>query len=245
VAEQREAETAAELRSAEFEKRIAAYEFEMARAAFVGDEAAAAGEGGRRSLEVFAPISGRVLRVFQESATVIPAGARLVEVGDPSDLEVVVEALSTDAVKIAPGARVIIEHWGGTEPLAARVRVVEPAGFTKVSALGVEEQRVNVVADFTGTPASRSRIGDGFRVEARMVLWETNDTLLVPVGTLFRAGEAWAVFVARAGHAELREVNLGQRNNRSVEVLGGLQAGEQVILHPGDRIADGVRVRAR
>lgn len=245
AAEEREAVAAAELKSAEFQTRIADYELEVVRAALlVGTPEGAAAEAGGR-FEVRAPITGRVLRVFQESATVVPAGTRLAELGDPAGLEIVVEVLSTDAVRIAPGARVEIEHWGGDAPLPARVRRVEPAGFTKVSALGVEEQRVNVLADFTGPPEARQAVGDAFRVEARIVVAEARDTLKVPVGALFREGEAWAVFAVEGGRAALRPVQVGRRNDREAEILVGLTVGERVIVHPGDQLQDGVRVQPR
>jgi HlyD family secretion protein len=244
AAEQREAETAAGLKSAEFERRIAEYEYEIARAALVRGDSDN-GAGANAGLDIRAPISGRVLRVFQESSTVAQAGARLLEIGDPTDLEIVIEVLSTDAVKIAPGARVNIEHWGGPAPLAARVRVIEPAGFTKISALGVEEQRVNVIADFAGDESSRRAIGDGFRVEARIVIWEDRDVLKVPIGALFREGEAWAIFAAEHGRARLKSVQLGQRNDRDAEVVSGIDAGDEIILHPSDRVTDGVRLAAR
>lgn len=243
AAERREAEAAAALRSAEFAQRIADYEVEVARAALMTSDGKGTGTEARR--EIRAPISGRVLRVFEESATVVAAGARLVEVGDPTDLEVVIEALSTDAVRIPLGARVRIEQWGGTAPLTARVRVVEPSGFTKVSALGVEEQRVNVLADLTSPVDVRRSLGDGFRVEARIVTEEVTSTLKVPVGALFRQGDRWAVFAVAAGRARLREVTVGRRNDAEAELTGGLAPGDSVVLHPGDTVRDGVRLRAR
>lgn len=243
AAERREAEAAAALRSAEFAQRIADYEVEVARAALMTSDGKGTGTEARR--EIRAPISGRVLRVFEESATVVAAGARLVEVGDPTDLEVVIEALSTDAVRIPLGARVRIEQWGGTAPLTARVRVVEPSGFTKVSALGVEEQRVNVLADLTSPVDVRRSLGDGFRVEARIVTEEVTSTLKVPVGALFRQGDRWTVFAVAAGRARLREVTVGRRNDAEAELTGGLAPGDSVVLHPGDTVRDGVRLRAR
>jgi len=241
AAERREAETAAELSMAEYEGRIARFELEAAQSVL----AVAGSAGSGRGLEIRAPVSGRVLRVFQESAVAVAAGARLVEIGDPADLEVVIEALSTDAVRIAPGARVAVEHWGGDAPLPARIRLVEPAGFTKVSALGVEEQRVNVLADFTGPAADRRALGDGFRVEVRIVVAEASDVLTVPLGALFRAEQGWAVYTAEAGRAQVRPVEIGRRNSRAAEVVRGLTAGEKVVVHPGDQVRAGVRLRPR
>ena len=243
--EQRDAAAAAELKSAEFQSRIADYELELAQAALVGEGGAGTTGPGERRFEVRAPISGRVLRVFQESEAVVGPGTRLVELGDPADLEVLVGVLSADAVQVKSGARVVIEHWGGEEPLAARVRVVEPAGFTKVSALGVEEQRVNVLADFTGPPEARRTVGDAFRVEARIVVWEAPEVLKVPVGALFHTGDQWAVFAVRGGRASLQTVQAGHRNDREVEILSGLAAGDPVIIHPSDKLEDGSRVRIR
>jgi HlyD family secretion protein len=243
LTEQRQATARAELKSAEFQARIADFELELARAALLGGTGPA--EPGPGRFELRAPITGRVLRVFQESEAVVAPGTRLVELGDPSDLEILVEVLSADAVQVKPGARVVIEHWGGEEPLAARVRVVEPAGFTKVSALGVEEQRVNVVADFAGAPDARRTVGDAFRVEARIVVWEAPDVLKVPVGALFHAGDQWAVFVVRGGRAALQAVQAGHRNDREVEILSGLAPGDTVIIHPSDKLEDGTRIRIR
>jgi HlyD family secretion protein len=243
AAERREAAAAAELRSAEFAQRIADYEVELARAALLTSDARSTPLDARRPLR--APISGRVLRVFEESATVVPVGARLVEIGDPADLEVIVETLSTDAVRIPLGARVRIERWGGGAPLTARVRVVEPSGFTKISALGVEEQRVNVIADLTTPVEHRAALGDGFRVEARIVVDEVASALKVPVGALFRQDERWAVFAIAGGRARLRTVEIGRRNDAEAEIMAGLAPGETIVLHPGDSVREGRRVIAR
>lgn len=244
AAEHRESAAAADLRTAQFDRRIADHELAVTRAALIGGDP----EGGQRParrLEIPSPITGRVLRVMQESATVTGAGAPLIELGNPADLEIVIETLSTDAVRIRPGAKVTVVHWGGDEPLPARVRVIEPAGFTKISALGVEEQRVNVVASFTGPAEARSSLADAFRVEARIVIWEDADVIKVPLGALFRDGDAWAVFVIVDGRAVMRRVEVGQRNGREARIVGGVAPGETVILHPSDRVRDGTAVRAR
>jgi HlyD family secretion protein len=243
-AEQRERITYEELRAAEFALRIAAFEKDLAAAALRHSGAGAATTQPLR-FEIRSPIAGRVLRRFEESATVVSPGTRLVEVGDPADLEVEIDVLSRDAVRIGPGDRVLLEDWGGGAPLTARVRVVEPAAFMKVSSLGVEEQRVYVVADFLDPPDRRRGLGDAYRVEARIVVWESDDVLKVPAGALVRQGDGWAVFVLAAGRAQLRDVKIGQRNATEAEVLEGLAAGEQVLPYPSDRIRNGLRVVAR
>lgn len=193
--------------------------------------------------EVHAPVSGQVLKVFEESTRVVGAGTPLIELGDPTDLEVVVEVLSRDGATIPPGTKVEFDQWGGPEPLVGRVRLVEPAAFTKVSALGVEEQRVNVVADLV-TPADQRRsVGDNFRVEARIIIWEGKDVLKVPAGALFRQGNQWATFAMVDGRAQLRVVKTGHFSSTEAEVLDGLKAGDQVILYPGSRVRNGQRVR--
>ncbi len=174
---------------------------------------------------------------------VVRSGTPLIEVGNLQDLEIEIDLLSSDAVRVRPGAKVLLEHWGGPTPLEARVRLIEPSGFTKVSALGVEEQRVNVIADFVEPPAKRPRLGDGFRVEARVVEWETDEALTVPAGALFRSGEGWAVFTVEQGRARLTPVQVGHHNGRQVEILAGLRAGHPVIVHPSDQVRDGSRVR--
>src|SRR5262249_13886303 len=179
------------------------------------------------------------------SGTVVPAGGRLLELGDSTDLEVEIDVLSADAVKVRPGTKVIREHWGGPEPLLARVRLVEPAGFTKISALGVEEQRVWVIADFVDPPEKRLTLGDAYRVEARIVIWEEDKVLKVPAGALFRQGNGWAVFVAGNGKAALRAVRVGQSNGLETQILDGLTEEDRVVVHPSDKVKDGIAIISR
>jgi len=180
--------------------------------------------------------------VLQESERLVPAGFPLVEVGDPTDLEVRIEVLSRDGVGIVPGAKVRLEQWGGAEALQARVRLVEPSAFTKISALGVEEQRVYVVADFVDPVEKRPTLGDNYRVEARIVVWERPEALRAPAGALFQRGGAWQTYVVDGGRAVLRTVKPGRSNGVDTEVLEGLAPGEQVVVYPGDKVADGTRV---
>ena len=194
-----------------------------------------------QSAVVRAPVGGRVLRVLEESERVVTAGTPLLELSNTSKVEVVADVLSADAVKLRPGAPVLVEGWGGDEPLRARVRLVEPSAFTKVSALGVEEQRVNVVADFVEAVVP---LGDGYRVEARFVTWE-GEALKVPTGALFRRGEAWSVFLVEGGRAYGREVEAGQRNETEVEIKDGLREGDRVVLHPPNDLEDGARVETQ
>lgn len=230
-------------RAAEFAMEIAQFELEQAQSALLWTSA---DDGAPEdSLVIRSPITGEVLRVFQESVAVVTPGTDLVELGDRSDLEIVIDVLSNDAVKINPGDRVIINHWGGEEALEAVVRLVEPSAFTKISALGIEEQRVNVIADFVSSPEARASLGDGYRIEASIVIWEQDDVLYAPSSALFRDGDRWAAFVIDDGRARLRHVSIGRRNARSTEIGQGLQSGEWVILHPSDRINDGARVSKR
>ncbi|MCC7330710.1 MAG: HlyD family efflux transporter periplasmic adaptor subunit [Gammaproteobacteria bacterium] len=196
-------------------------------------------------VDVFSPVSGSVLRVIKESEGVVSAGAPLLEVGDTADLEIVTDLLSTAAVKVRAGQSVRIEAWGGDGVLAGRVRRVEPYGFTKVSALGIEEQRVNVIIDFTDPPQRWQRLGHGYRVEPRIVLAAAEKVLKVPQAALFRHGDSWAVFVDDGGRARLREVRIGLANGLEAEITQGLAAGDEVILQPGERVADGTRVKPR
>ncbi len=214
-----------------------------AQLAEFGSGADSASAGTREPREVKASVSGRVLKVFEESARVVSAGAPLLEIGDPVDIEVVVEVLSRDGAIIPPGTAVEFDQWGGSEPLVGKVRYVEPAAFTKVSALGVEEQRVNVVADLVTPPEQRRNVGDNFRVEARIIVWQAEDALKVPAGALFRQGEQWATFVVDNGRARLRLVKIGRSSGTETQVIDGLKKGEEVILYPGSRVKDGQRVR--
>lgn len=245
AAEHMEAAAREQLNAAEFAVQIAEFELSLAQAALLRTRPQSPGAPGAWQFELVSPIDGRVLRIFQEDATVVTPGMRLMEVGDPREMEVEVEVLSTDAVKIAPGANVWIEHWGGRPQLAARVRRVEPAGFTKVSALGVEEQRVLVLANFVNPYEQRSRLGDAFRVVARIVIWEADDVLKVPAGAMFRNGEDWAVFRVLSGRAVLTAVRVGYSNGIEAEVFEGLAPGDGVILHPTDKVRDGIRIRRR
>lgn len=239
VAASRQAQ--AQLRSARFAVDVARHEVAAARAAL---QFAGSGSAGR-VLTVRAPVPGRVLRLVRESEGTVAAGTPLVEIGDPGALEVEVDVLSADAVKLRPGMRVTFERWGGPQPLEGVVHVVEPVGFTKISALGVEEQRVWVICRFTSAPALWQALGDGYRVEASFVLWEGADVLQVPASALFRAGDDWAVFVMDDGYARQRKVRVGQRTGLQAQVLSGVGEGELVIVHPDDKVADGVRVEPR
>ena len=237
-----------DLEAAQFAEKAAAYNLEAARAALMapggdGNQAlvAACESGEPGCIELRSPVAGRVLRVPEKSERVVSPGTPLLEIGDPQQLEIVVDLLSTDAVKVHPGATMLVEEWGGPEPLAARVRRVEPSGYTKLSALGVEEQRVDVVADFTGDTGG---LGDGYRIEARIVVAEADDALLVPSSALFRRQGEWHVFAVAGGRAMLRPVKIGRGTPQQTEVLDGLSAGDEVVLHPSDQVADGVRVAA-
>ena len=196
-------------------------------------------------LEVRAPVSGRILRIFRESEGVVTAGAPLVEIGEPSDLEIVIDLLSTDAVRVSAGDPAIVERWGGEGTLSAEVRRVEPYGFTKVSALGIEEQRVNVILDITDPIEKWQRLGHGYRVDVQIVLWQEPNVLRVPVAALFRTGDRWAAFAVRDERTEFHNLDLGKMNERYAQVLGGLDEHDTVILHPSDRVTDAIRVVTR
>jgi len=226
-------------RAAEFTVSRSEYELQLARARLQAPPAAG------RAVEVVAPVSGVILKRLHESETVVPVGDPIVEIGDPSRIEIVADFLSTDAVRIPPTAAVLIEQWGGSQPLMGKVRRVEPAGFMKVSALGVEEQRVNVIIDFVDPAAAGKRLGDAYRVDVRVILWQDDNVLKVPVGTLFRRGESWASFVVNDERAHLTTVMLGQRNATEAQVASGLSQGQTVVLHPPDTLMDGTRVKAR
>ncbi len=238
------ARTQASPRAAEHAVNGARFELEVARAALArtaGLQAGAAAE----TIEVRAPVDARVLRLVRESEGAVQAGEPLLEIGNPDTLEAEVEVLSTQAVRIAPGSKVLFDRWGGDTILQGAVRIAEPHGFTKVSALGVEEQRVRVIVDFTSPRELWRRLGDGYRVEARFIVWEGADVLQVPAAALFRHGEGWAAFVVDAGRARLRPVEIGRRAGLAAEVRSGLAAGDEIVNHPDDRVRDGVRVRPR
>jgi HlyD family secretion protein len=230
-------------RSAEEAADAARHDLEGAKAALTR----AGASGGRRADQVMvrSPATGNVLAVRRESEGVVPAGTPLLEVGDPARLEVEVDVLSADAVRIRPGTPVRFERWGGDVPLEGKVRVVEPVGFTKVSALGVEEQRVLVLVNITSPRDAWKGIGDGYRLEASFVLWEEKEVLQVPAGALFRTGDRFAVYVVEKGRAKARIVEIGRRNGLAAQLLSGLAEGETVILHPGDTVAEGKKVRSR
>lgn len=231
-----------ELSSAGFAEKVAAEEVRMARVTLGQDDGRARRD---RHVDVLAPASGRVLRVHRESAGVVQAGTPLLEVGDPDALEIVVDLLTTDAVHVSPGTEVVITGWGGERPLAARVSRVEPSGFTRPSALGVDEQRVNVVIALVEPREAWAALSDGYRVEARLVLWKSAAALQVPHGAVFRRGDGWAVFRVRERRAELVPVRIGRRGETATEIGAGLSAGDRVVEHPGDRVEDGARVKPR
>ena len=232
---------AAEVRAAEFSLQVIDYELAQARAVLDRPESMGAGN----LVEVKSPVSGLVLRVMQESETVVSPGTQILEIGDPADIEIEAEILSRDAVGIAPGDSVEIEQWGGDSPLKARVRRIEPAAFTKISALGVEEQRVYVLSDLIDPPESAKSLGDRFRVEVRVAVWNADDALIVPAGALFREGNAWKAYLYQNGVAKLTPIEAGHSDGRSTEVLSGLKAGDQVLLHPPDTVKDGSAVTVR
>lgn len=195
-------------------------------------------------VEIKAPVTGKVLRILQESEAPVAAGTPLLEIGDPLDLEIAADFLSTDAIKLKPGMPVRITGWGGGI-IAGKVTRIDPAGFMKISALGLEEQRVRVIIDFTGPPESWSRLGHEYRVVVNAVVWSGTDVLKIPVTALFRNGDDWAVFSRDGNVARATLVSIGQRNGREAQVLSGLNAGQMVVVHPSDRIRDGVRVAPR
>lgn len=232
-----------ELEAARYAEQAAAHDVAVARAALLQVRDGAAGKASARRWEVRTPVAGRILRVMQESEATVAVGAPLLEVGQPAELEVVVDVLSTDAVQIKPGAPVRLLRWGKAEPLEGRVRRVEPAAFTKVSALGVEEQRVNVVIDLTSPAEKWQSLGDAYKVDASIIVASLDNAIKAPVSALFRDGEQWAVFTIANGKAARRIVQLGRRGGMEAVVEKGLQPGEKVIVHPGDSVRDGRRIK--
>lgn len=240
-------------------EEVARFEMDQAKAALVHSHRTESAETrSGREFEIRSPIDGVVLRRFQESSTMLAAASRILEIGDPEDLEVRIDVLSEDAVKVQPGQPVRLVNWGGSGELEAHIRRVEPSAFTKVSALGVDEQRVWVFADFAKEggepdpfpaefPGGRTLLGDGYRVEAQIVVWSRKDAVKVPSGSLFRTQPdgGWAVYRAVEGRAVLTPVTRGQDNGMEAEIPEGLEEGDEVILHPGDRVGDGVKVAGR
>ncbi len=212
-------------------------ELRGARAALAALSGARSADG--TSLTVYSPAAGRVLRVLEPSERVIPAGTPILTIGDLAHLEVVMEMLSSQAVRVSPGMPALLLGWGGEQPLRARVRLVEPYGFTKISALGVEEKRTNVILDFVDPPGS---LGDGYRVVARIITWSSPHVLQAPLSALFRCGSDWCVFSLQGGRARTRRVRIGHQSDESVEILSGLKDGDEVIKHPPNELADGARV---
>lgn len=228
------------LQSADFGVQTAQHQLELARASLLqsrGSRAAA--------IPLYSPVDGVILRILQESEAVVPTGQPLLEVGNIRDLEIVSDLLSSAAVPVEAGQPVLIEQWGGDHALHGRVRLVEPSGFTKISALGVEEQRVNAIIDFVDRPGKRPNIGDGYRVEVRIVVSSRENVLKVPASSLFRHENDWAVYVVVNDRAVMRIVQIGERNGLEAEVTGGLSGGERIIVYPSDAVTEGVEVRAR
>jgi HlyD family secretion protein len=232
--------TATEIEAARFKAQAAASEVKLARAGLMSIDAEQ--KAAAETVRLRSPVGGRVLQVIEKSERVVAVGAPIITLGDPDKIEIVVDVLSTDAVKVRPGALVLLEDWGGEVPLRARVRTVECSAFTKVSALGIEEQRVNIVADFLDLPAA---LGDGYRVEARIIIWESSDALKVPSSALFRQGDKWSVFLIEEGKARRREVEVGHRSQFEAEILSGIEEGAEIILHPSNQIEDGASVETR
>ncbi len=231
-----------DLRAAEFQFHAAQHDIDQARALL----ARYADSGGAPPdlWNVSAPVSGVVLKVDQESERIVQPGTPILEIGDPRDIEVVVDVLSTDAVEIHPGAEVTIEHWGGPDTLVGRVRRIEPAAFTKISTLGVEEQRVNVLIDILSPLEQWSGLGEAYQVDTKIVVFKQDDATIVPAGALFRRGDGWNVFVVENGRAQVRPVTLLRRSGQSAALGAGVKPGERVIVYPSDRVASGVRVTA-
>ena len=236
--------TKANLESAKFDVEVAQFEKNAAEAA-LSYSAAEKTDGTPETVSIKAPVSGSVLKIHHESEGVVNKGEALLEIGDPLSLEVEVDVLSRDAVKINPGMKVRFERWGGENVLEGAVRTIEPVGFTKVSALGVEEQRVLVIVDITSPKEEWHRLGDGYRMETVFILWQGEDVLQIPSSALFRHNGDWAVFAIKDDHAVLTPVDIGQRSGISAEIKSGLRDGDHIINHPGTNVDDGSRVRSR
>ena len=235
----------AKVNTAKAALRARQYELAQARAHLVSPADIQTDEQDCQCVTILSPITGKILQVLHESEGVVSMGTALVEIGDPKNLEIVVDFLSSDAVRIQPGQRVIIEEWGGNSALHGTVRKIEPFGFTKTSALGIDEQRVNVIIDLTDPIEKWQRLAHGYQIEARVVLWETDNVLKVPLTSLFRENDNWAVFIEKENHAKLKYITIGHRNGFEAEVLEGLSKGSQIISHPSNQIFDGIRIKSR
>ncbi len=231
----------AEVRAVEFSLQVIDYELAQARAVLERPDVSTAGN----LVTVTSPVSGRVLKVMQESEIIVAPGTPILEIGDPTDIEIEAEILSRDAVGMKPGDPVDIEQWGGELPLKGRVRRIEPAAFTKISALGVEEQRVYVLTDLIDPPETSKTLGDRYRVEVRVAVWHSDDVLVVPAGALFREGNAWKTYIYQDGKARLVSIEAGHTDGRLTEVVSGLNPGDKVLLHPPDTVKDGTSVHER
>jgi HlyD family secretion protein len=231
----------AERDSVRFAQRVAAYELQMARAALghVGR-----GASDTEQLVVPAPVTGRVLKLLNKSEGAVQPGTALLELGDPSALEIVIDVLTSDAVAIEPGAHVLVDRWGGP-PVEGRVRLIEPSAFQRLSALGVEEQRINVVIDLVAPRDAWRSLGDGYRVEAHITVWRSDAAVQVPASAVFRSDDGWAVYRADGKFAHLQPVTIGHRNDHVVEISKGLTPGARVVVHPSDRVRDGVEIAGR
>lgn len=232
-----------ELRAAEFLGHAAEHEYDQARALLARYDDPL--KSPTEAWNVTAPVTGVVLKIVQESETTVQPGTAILEIGDPRDLEIVVDVLSTNAVEVRPGAEVTIKHWGGPGSLRGQVRRVEPAAFAKVSTLGVEEQRVNVIVDIASPPLERTGLGDAFQLDTRIEVFAQDEATIMPAGALFRRGDAWKAFVVEKGRAIERTIKVARRSGRLALVVDGLQVGEQVIMYPSDRVSSGVRVQPR
>jgi HlyD family secretion protein len=235
-----EKRAAKEVAGARFKVQSAQAEIARARAGLISIEETQEKSG--RIVELRSPMASRILRILEPSERVVAAGTPVVSLSNPSKIEIVIDLLSTDAVKVKPGAAVSIEGWGGPKALRGRVRMIEPYGFTKVSALGIEEQRVNMIADFLDPPAG---LGDGYRIDARIVVWESPDVLIAPGSALFRDGDRWSVFVVESGRARRKSVEVGHRTALETEIIRGLNPGDAVILHPPNDLKEGAAVAGR
>ncbi|MBN1365137.1 MAG: efflux RND transporter periplasmic adaptor subunit [Syntrophaceae bacterium] len=228
--------------SATAEVNVAKSEMEKARVTLQNFSAVRENDN---AVDVTSPVSGAVFKVYQESEGAVDTGQPLIDIGDAGNLEVRVEVLSSDAVKIKKGTKVLFKRWGREEPLTGKVRLVEPAGFTKISSLGVEEQRVLVIVDITSPPEKWRVLGDGFRMEAHFIIWEGENILHIPESALFRSGKDWAVFVAENGEARKRIVEIGQRNGMNAEIVSGLRENEKVLVYPDDNISEGTKIKQK